>query len=539
LERDGASREGARSPSYSTFSDEADGKQFLERSEGDRHQFRLIVSPDDGGLFDSLHNFTRELMARMEQDLGTVLDWIAVDHFDTGHPHTHVLMRGETEEGKVLQIAGNYISEGIRARASQVMTGWLGPQSEMEVQDQHVREIGAERLTKLDQDMLARAGDGLVDLRQSVTCDNGGYYQQMLISRARVLERMGLAEREGPLVWKLEPDLERTLRDVGQRGGIIRAMHDALTAAKLDRRPELFVIDRLDPGAGSVVGQVVHRGMRGEHHNRCFLVVDGIDGRVHYVEDQKGLEDVPVGSVIQINPKGSQRKIEKDQIARANCGFEDRDIHPASDRSAGEAGVKTHMQRLEPLRSRGIELEQEHSARASDVKIEILSRNGLRQESTLCAPTWLDRQLRHESVFEIAGHGFGNEVRHALNRRLQWLLEQGLAERRDDNVFYTADMDHRLRRAELGATVARLSKELGLDFAELRLGEPIVGALRRRIDLKSGQFALISNSQEFMLVPWRPVLQRYMNRELSGIMHGSGSISWRIGRARQAPEINM
>ena len=44
----------------------------------------------------------REQMQQMEADLGTKLDWIAVDHHNTGHPHTHILLRGVTEDGKTL-----------------------------------------------------------------------------------------------------------------------------------------------------------------------------------------------------------------------------------------------------------------------------------------------------------------------------------------------------------------------------------------------------------------------------------------------------
>jgi relaxase-like protein len=100
LQRDGVTREGEHGRFYSTFSDDADGKAFLERGTGDRHQFRFIVSPEDGASFDTLKSFTRELVAKMEQDLGTTLDWVAVDHFDTGHPHTHLLVRGATDDGR-------------------------------------------------------------------------------------------------------------------------------------------------------------------------------------------------------------------------------------------------------------------------------------------------------------------------------------------------------------------------------------------------------------------------------------------------------
>ena len=155
LERDGVSREGEPGRFYSTFADDADGKAFAERGAGDRHQFRFIVAPEDGPAFDHLRDFTRDLMAKMEEDLGTTLDWVAVDHFDTGHPHSHILVRGITEDGKTLNIAGDYIAHGIRHRGSQIMTQALGPQSELEVRHQLEREVDAERLTRLDRMMLA------------------------------------------------------------------------------------------------------------------------------------------------------------------------------------------------------------------------------------------------------------------------------------------------------------------------------------------------------------------------------------------------
>jgi type IV secretory pathway VirD2 relaxase len=302
LQRDGVTREGEHGRFYSTFSDDADGKAFLERGAGDRHQFRFIVSPEDGGSFDTLRSVTRELVAKMEEDLGTTLDWVAVDHFDTGHPHTHLLVRGATEDGKILNIAGDYIACGIRGRASEIMTRWLGPQSELEVREQLSKEIGAERLTKLDRGILARAEDHVVDLRQPARWDGDGSYQQLLIGRARELERMGLAEREGPLAWRLDPAMEETLTDLGRRGDIIRTMHRVMTAAKLDRRPELYVIDR-EKDLAAVVGKVVYCGAAGDHHDRRFLVVDGVDGRTHYVELGRSAEVTPAGSVVRIDQR--------------------------------------------------------------------------------------------------------------------------------------------------------------------------------------------------------------------------------------------
>ena len=77
------------------------------------------------------------------------------------------------------------------------------------------------------------------------------------------------------------------------------------------------------------------------------------------------------------------------------------------------------------------------------------------------------------------------------------------------------------------------------DFAEPEPGERISGIVRSRVNLNSGSFAIVENSREFTLVPWRPVLERQLGREVSGRVRSSGSISWTFGRERQGPEIGM
>jgi hypothetical protein len=122
LERDGVNRDGEKGQIYSAERDAEDGRAFLDRGRDDRHQFRFIVSAEDGAELTDLRETTRDLMKTMEADLGTRLDWIAVDHHNTGHPHTHILLRGVTDDGKILNIAGDYIAHGIRERASEIVT---------------------------------------------------------------------------------------------------------------------------------------------------------------------------------------------------------------------------------------------------------------------------------------------------------------------------------------------------------------------------------------------------------------------------------
>src|SRR5882762_1211465 len=147
LERDGVTKDGEKGQVYSGERDVEDGRAFLERGRDDRHQFRFIVSAEDGADLADPRETTRNLMQQMEGDLGTKLDWIAVDHHNTGHPHSHILMRGVTEDGKTLNIAGDYIAYGVRERASEIVTRELGRQSELEVTKQLEQEVDADRFT--------------------------------------------------------------------------------------------------------------------------------------------------------------------------------------------------------------------------------------------------------------------------------------------------------------------------------------------------------------------------------------------------------
>lgn len=150
LERDGVTRDGEKGQVYSADRDVADGPAFLDRGREDRHQFRFIVSVEEGVELSDLRQTTRDLMIQMEFDLGTKLDWIAVDHHNTGHPHTHILMRGVTDDGKMINIAGDYIAHGVRERAGEIVTLELGHQTEQEVSRQLEREVDAERFTRLE-----------------------------------------------------------------------------------------------------------------------------------------------------------------------------------------------------------------------------------------------------------------------------------------------------------------------------------------------------------------------------------------------------
>ena len=241
LERDGVTKAGEKGQVYSGERDVEDGRAFLERGRDDRHQFRFIVSAENGAELYDPRQTIRDLMKQMETDLGTKLDWIAVDHHNTGHPHTHILVRGVTEDGKTLNIAGDYIAYGIRGRASEIVTRELGRQSELEVRKQLEREVDADRFTGLDRMLIAeQQGREFTDLRPDQDMrDTFRQNRALLIERARKLERMGLATEIETGKWIVSPKAAPTLRELGERDDIIKAMHRTLEREGLaeDRHP--------------------------------------------------------------------------------------------------------------------------------------------------------------------------------------------------------------------------------------------------------------------------------------------------------------
>jgi hypothetical protein len=169
--------------------------------------------------------------------------------------------------------------------------------------------------------------------------------------------------------------------------------------------------------------------------------------------------------------------------------------------------------------------------RARPVTLTLLWAGPLEQAVAADAATWLDQRLLAPGQEPAREAGFGAELRSAESRRRQWLIEQGLAEAGSGESLRAPDLLATLRRRELLQVAAQLSDELGLPFAEAVPGERLEGMLRRPVELVSGRHALIERSRDFVLVPWRPVLEPQIGKRVAGIMRPHG-ISWSFGRSR-------
>lgn len=479
LKRDGVTRDGGNGLMFDATGDDADAGAFAERCQDDRHHFRFIVSPDDAAELADLKAFTRDLMDQASRDLGTELHWIATDHWDTEHPHVHVLVRGRDDQGKDLVIARDYIAHGMRARASDLVSLELGPRTDREIQSQLDHQIDQERWTRLDRMIASDSADtdGIVDLRL-VPGEKRDALATAKLGRMRMLKRLGLAKALGPVQWHLADDTEPRLRALGERNDIIKRMHRELTENGWERGAEFFSPSG-ETEPDPIIGRLVARGVDDELRGTAFAIVDGVDGRAHHIRlaDLDGASDAAPGAIVELRR------------------FEDR---------------------------RGRER----------VALAVRSDLSINDQVTSQGATWLDRRLVGRDAIPLSDGGFGAKVRSALDARTDHLIAEGHARRQGGRVMFARSMLATLRQQELDTTAKAISDTSGLPYHPTAEGETVAGTYRRRIDLASGRFAMIDDGLGFQFVPWKPSIERELGRQVSGVILSGGGIDWSLGRKR-------
>jgi type IV secretory pathway VirD2 relaxase len=506
-----------------------------------------------------LKAYTRDLMGQMEADLGTRLDWVAVNHYNTGHPHVHVIVRGKDDLGEDLVINGDYIVHGVRERASELATLELGPVTEIEQARKLTAEIDQDRFTSIDRAMAEEADGRFLDLRHEPREPKGQFDRTLRLRRLAKLGRMNLATEHAPGVWELNERLEPTLRDLGERGDVIRTMQKALAADGVERDPLTFQIHDGAP-ATPVAGRVIDKYLANELGDNLTVVVDGIDGRTHHISniEPAQLEDARIGSVIEIGPPDTaQRPSDRAIAAIAEGGIYRPSRHLEQAKFEGrvpggdyEGYVDAHVRRLEALRRAGIaeridadqwRIPEDFESRAAaydagrnrQASVRVLSTFDLEKQIGADGSTWLDRRLLLSEPSDLSPSGFGQQVADAMDRRREHHIEQGDATRQPDGrVFYRRNLLGTLREREVASAGAELAANKNLPFRAPADGEKVSGKFTGTVQLSSGKFAVVEQSHEFTLVPWRPVIDRQLGKEISGIAQG-GSVSWQLGRQRE------
>ncbi len=457
IQRDGVTLEGERGALYGADDDKIDGKAFLERSEGDPHQFRIIVAAEDGAELEDLKPFIRDLMSQAEKDLGTKLDWAAVDHFNTGHPHSHIVIRGKDDKGNDLIIARDYISRGLRERACDLATLELGSESEDSLHKKFALEVQAERFTRIDRSILRDADQGILAITSQAGQDKRHHAHRM--GRLQKLKSMGLADELKPGVWKVADRTEKVLRQLGERGDIMKTMHRVLKQAGIDRGATDYAVFDANNSDSKITGKIVGIGLSNELQDQHYVVVDGTDGKLHYAE---------IGRLSRYDPPS------KDVVATLR-GSDQSNQQSYGGQITARMFIESHV----PFQ-------------------ELASADGA---------TWLDRKLLSKEQLEFRNKGFGAEANRALRIRQRWLVQEGLMSEQGGQLVAQRRMLSALTKRDVINAGKNLASKLHLNHvrhSELAASD---ANITRSVRLASGRFAMMQKGKEFALVPWKQALQ--------------------------------
>jgi len=531
LGRESASADGKHGVFYDAAREGVDARQEAVQWAQDRHHFRLIVSPERGGDIPDMTSYIREVMRRVERDLDTKLQWIAVNHHNTDNPHAHVLLRGKQPDGADLVIPRQYISYGIRDRASDVATELLGERSAQEVQLAKSKEVEAERFTSLDRMIERHLENGKIDVSPSRHIGYGADDRRLVLGRLQFLGQMDLAHKGRGTVWQVEGDFKQALRELGDRNDIIKQVYSHL-GSEAGRVERMVVGGEPSP---PVAGIVIAKASTDELGEDRFVVIRDGMGRAHYgqVRESDAYRDLDVGSIAELGAGTQRRRLVTEQIAavaKANHGLYSPELHDAylravqpdsTDREiasnvrsatsrlsflagfegSGGAGVSASEGGAYAVDADAFTQFSQRTSQRTDVRV--IAEHSLAEQVEAHAVTWLDRQAFSLRPDERTADN--PTVQEAVQQRREWLFQNGYAQRSGDEKYVDllpGAMEN-LAAEERTDVAERLAARYGLPVNELPQGGTVSGEYHGTEHLHGGKLAVVASEESVFVSPIR------------------------------------
>ncbi len=456
LDRDGTGRNDEPEQFFDQEQDGFSREDSAGALVGEPHQFRLIISPEDAQQLD-LKTYTRELMQKMDSDLGRKLRWQAINHYNTAHPHTHIVIRGLDQKGEEVFIDREYISHGIRNRAQALATQELGLRMEHEIAASLEKDIGAQRFTGLDRQLLAQrdknGGVALEAVGSHSTPEQRINYSQLL-GRLHTLETLQLVnkvENAGRVSgqsnqqrWQLDARLKQKLN---QQQQFNEGMQRLQQAEQEQGQAASELLLHTGKSVPPINGLLLDQGLTDELSDQGYRIVGDQQGKLHHIAVKSlAADELKVGQLVTV----------KQQQGRAVFQAQ----HPLT----------------------------------------------LPKQIRYAGRTYLDQHY-HALVGEEKVNATSRQLKVAALTRGQWLQQQGLE---PGTQASRLALDERERQT----TAKKLGQRSGLAFHALQRGESFRGEGLGVVSLPSGRrYSVVGNSKEFAMVPWQPERDREQQKQ--------------------------
>ncbi|MDR2941747.1 MAG: DUF3363 domain-containing protein [Treponema sp.] len=210
LVREGKGLDGGKPELYGTDIDE-----YRDNMVG--KNFRIFLSPQSDRI--DLANLAERFIKKLEQQTGYTLYWQAANHYNTAHPHAHLLINGKDKDGKEVDIPRDVVKTFMREYARDICTAQIGYRTPAEIEIDKEKQLEAPRFTHLDKTINELCGNGnRVNLKGII----GDRERVRILTRLENLRKIGLCTYEDGS-YQLSHSWEEDLRANGRYNTFLKA----------------------------------------------------------------------------------------------------------------------------------------------------------------------------------------------------------------------------------------------------------------------------------------------------------------------------
>lgn len=261
-------------------------QQLLDIKPGEERQFRMILSPEYPGDVD-LNKFIESYMRYISAISGYDLQWVASNHYNTAHPHCHIIIKGVDKNLRPVRFTKHQIKHQFRGIAEDFLTFLLGER--VMRNEINLQRAKSTRYTFLDKKIETAASNHFITRKQIDMAFRPAEIE-MIRSRLSFLTEIGLIEST-QAGFHLTPGWPNILKQIGKCDEFMAA----LKSIKYNHPTQTVNFNRKEHK--SICGIISCMGKKDEMSDYNFMIVEALDGK-NYICDLSPFTKLKVNDVV-------------------------------------------------------------------------------------------------------------------------------------------------------------------------------------------------------------------------------------------------
>ena len=231
--------------------------------------FRIFLSPQSDKI--DLTDLTKKFVKTLELQTGYTLYWQGANHYDTAHPHAHLLINGKDKSGKEVEFPRDVVKTFMREYARDICTAQVGNRTREEIALEKEKQLEAKRYTRLDETIKEMCGGTFSLDPANIKTD-----RERILCRLENLRKMNMCTYSDG-VYKLSNGWEENLKANGRYNTFLQARSELAYSNPASLK--VFSGEH-----GTVTGKVtkVYR-TDGDASDNHAVIIECFDGNAYFV----------------------------------------------------------------------------------------------------------------------------------------------------------------------------------------------------------------------------------------------------------------